>query len=647
MLADIISFFDGNCGFRYFRIYRIKDCEKGIMEISKIVIENFKGIEHVELSPVKPINVLIGRNNSGKTSILKCLSFLNEYFNKHSSNPINVPAGYFREGLDKAPELSISISVKQSKEERKEQFIRTKDAWNKNFQPPHITDAAINAQIENDLFSSLTFKFIGLPPKGNFGLVSINTKSNKNKDDATDILIVESENKSPGTQLLGIPLRELLITRQRPEVYPTILDLAKKHSIGNELFIGRGGGNTLTGKPSEFIINVLSPAYEYIVKMFYTAFLVSPYRHANERMSALMCGQLDQNGLNLVNYIHNLNLNNYAIFKDIADFVKRIVPEVGRLHPRFVGKGGAELELAYEWPDGTTVNLANMGGGVEQLIVLGSLLIHQRTACILWEEPESHLHPGAQEVLLDQLERLVGDSKVFLTTHSPVFIRPSSKIAVHIVTNPDGKSARGKTLSEDDLQQAAAVIGARPGHLAQTDIVLYVEGKTGAGVVKEWLKKWPERAKVLRYLQVEVQSLNVDEIANEDELIKALQKINPNLIIFVDRDNDAGKKEPKKSRIILQSKCNTLGIPCIITEKRKIEDYFTREAILEGLPSNLWRNFEKDFDPDKTIGEQLSDGWKAYNYRIAAAMDWEDVQKHKDIIQVFDEIKKYAEELKP
>lgn len=618
------------------------------MEISKIVIENFKGIEHVELSPVKPINVLIGRNNSGKSSVLKCLNFLHEYFSpSNTSKTIPVPPGYFREGLDKAPELNISISVKQSKEERKGHFIRTKDAWNTNFQPPHITDDAINEQIENDLFSSLTYKFAALPPQGNFGLVSINTKSKKNKEDATDIIIVECANKNPGNRMLGLPLPKLLTTRQRQGDYPIILDLARKHDIGTDFKIGGGGGKTLTGIPSEFIINVLSPAYEYIVKMFYTAFLVSPYRHANERMSALMCGQLDQNGSNLVNYIHNLNLNNYAAFQDIADFVRRIVPEVGRLHPRFVGEGGAELELAYEWPDGTTVNLANMGGGVEQLLVLGSLLINQRTACILWEEPESHLHPGAQEVLLDQLEALVGDSMVFLTTQSPVFIRPSSKIAVHTVTNTDGKSARGKTLSEDDLQKAAAVIGARPGHLAQADIVLYVEGKTGAGIVKEWLKKWPERAKVLRYLQVEVQSLNVDEIANEDELIKSLQQINPNLIIFVDRDNETGKKEPKKSRTILQSKCSTLGIPCIITEKRKIEDYFTREAIQKGLPSKLWRNFEKDFDPDRTIGEQLCKGWKVYNYRIAAAMDWEDVQKHKDIIQVFDEIKKYALELKP
>ncbi len=619
------------------------------MEISKIVIENFKGIEHVELSPVKPINVLIGRNNSGKSSVLTCLNFLHESFSpKNTGKSIPVTPGYFREGLDKAPELSISISVKQSKEERKEQFIRTKDSWQKHHDPPHLSDEAINAQLENDLFSSLTFNFVALPSQGNFGLVSINAKSRKNKEDSNDILIAESESKSPGTQImLGIPLPQLFITRQRAEVYPTILELVEKHGIGDDFVIVGGGGKTLRGKPSEFIINLLSPSFEYITKKFYTAFLVSPYRHANERMNAQMCGQLDQNGSNLVNYIHNLNLNNYAAFQEIADFVRRIVPEVGRLHPRFVGESGSTLELAYEWPDGTTVNIANMGGGVEQLLVLGSLLINQRTACILWEEPESHLHPGAQEVLLDQLEGLVGDSKVFLTTQSPVFIRPSSKIAVHTITNPDGKSARGKTLSEDDLQQAAAVIGSRPGHLAQADIVLYVEGKTGAGIVKEWLKKWPERAKVLRYLQVEVQSLNVDEISNEDDLIKALQKINPNLIIFVDRDNESGKKEPKKSRTILQGKCRTLRIPCIITEKRKIEDYFTCEAIQKGLPSNLWRNFKKDFDPDKTIGEQLSDGWKVHNYRIATAMDWEDVKKYKDIIQVFDEIKKYALELKP
>jgi len=44
--------------------------------ISKITIENFKSIKHLEL-PLKPgINLLVGSNASGKTNILEALSFL-------------------------------------------------------------------------------------------------------------------------------------------------------------------------------------------------------------------------------------------------------------------------------------------------------------------------------------------------------------------------------------------------------------------------------------------------------------------------------------------------------------------------------------------------------------------------------------------
>ena len=606
------------------------------MEISKIVIENFKGIEHVELSPVKPINVLIGRNNSGKTSILTCLSFLHEYFSpKDAGNPIHVPAGYFREGLDTTPELSISISVEQSKEERKEQFINTKNAYSSH----NLSIEAINTQLDNDLFSNLTFNFDAQQPKGNFGLISINTISKTNKGDSTDILILESENKRPGTRMLGIPLNKLFIKSQRQEDYPTILDLSEKHGIGESFRIENIHGNIMNGNPSPFIRNLLNPAFEHIAKMFYTAFLVSPYRHANERMSAQMVEQLSQNGSNLVNYIHDLNLNNYSVFIEISDFVKRIVPEVGRLHPRFIREGGSPLELAYERPDGITVNLANMGGGVEQLIMLGSLLIHQRTTCILWEEPESHLHPGAQDVLLTELERLAGDSFVFLTTHSPVFVRACEKIAVHTIRNQDGKSATGRTLSEIELQEAASIIGARPGHLAQADIVVYVEGIYGAAVVEEWIKKWPDYESTIGHLQLMVQPIPPDDLASDEYDLEKLRKVSPYMIIFVDKDSDEENEEPKDARKKLQGKCAKLQIPCIITKERQIENYLPEDYFERFWGPQLLKNWKKE--------KKFTSGMKKHNREIAAAMDWGQVEKHKDIMKVFAEIVKYAEQLKP
>ena len=109
----------------------------------------------------------------------------------------------------------------------------------------------------------------------------------------------------------------------------------------------------------------------------------------------------------------------------------------------------------------------------------------QKTACILWEEPESHLHPGAQDKLLSELESRAGQSLIFLTTHSPVFVRPSDKIAIHAIANPSGKNATGRTLLKEQLQEASASAWLRPGRFAQADIFLYVEGKYSTAVVED------------------------------------------------------------------------------------------------------------------------------------------------------------------
>jgi energy-coupling factor transporter ATP-binding protein EcfA2 len=285
------------------------------------------------------------------------------------------------------------------------------------------------------------------------------------------------------------------------------------------------------------------------------------------------------------------------------------------------------------------VNLKNMGGGVEQLLILGCLLLHQKTSCILWEEPESHLHPGAQDVLLSELERLAGDSIVFLTTHSPVFIRTSEKIAVHTIRNPDGKSATGRTLSEAELQEAASIIGARPGHLAQADIVVYVEGPFGAAVVEEWIKKWPDYESKIGHLRLLVQGISPDELASDEYDLEKLKKVSPYMIIFVDKDNDEESEEPKAARKKLQGKCAKLQIPCIITKERQIENYLPEEYFERFWGPQLLENWKQE--------KKFTSGMKKHNREIAAAMDWSQIEKHKDIMKVFAEIVEYAKQLKP
>ena len=152
-------------------------------------------------------------------------------------------------------------------------------------------------------------------------------------------------------------------------------------------------------------------------------------------------------------------------FNRVIELTKMICPETGRLHHRLfkidgqgattnrpmggVMMGHGPIELAYEWGEGEIIKLVNMGGGVEQLLILSCLLMDCISKCMLWEEPETHLHPGAQEMLVDWVTEKIDDNILFLTSHSPVFLKLHPKIAIHALANQGGKDTTGMTLSEN------------------------------------------------------------------------------------------------------------------------------------------------------------------------------------------------------
>jgi predicted ATPase len=601
------------------------------MEISEITIRNFKGIEEVTMGPIKPINVLIGRNNSGKSSVLTCIQLLNKFFMPKSfpaTETIAIQDEYFRKDAGQDAKFEIVIIVKQNKEELESQFKTTP-----------IDEKRLKNYLDKELFARLIFEFQGSIKNKMFGLTSIKTKEGEGIA-SKNVTIADSA--SPGTPLQCLPLVYLFKQESR---FNNLEELASQKKA--KLTISNNGLIAQSEQPLEFPdVKQLNPAFEHIKKIFQTAFMVSPYRRGEKSEHMQQHIQtLDENGANIVSHLHKMSLNRNKIFREIDDFVRRIAPDVGRLHPRFVDPSNpnSKLELAYEWPDDRVVNLENMGGGIEQLVILGCILLERKIACVLLEEPESHLHPGAQDILLSEFEKYVGDSTIFVTTHSPVFVRSNDKIAVHIITNKDGKSGTGRTLSSTELQMAAMVLGSRPGHLAQADIVVYVEGKWGAAAFEKWLEKWPDRGKVLGHLLLVVHFFSPDDIGTKDFDLAPLRKVTQNMIMFVDKDNDEGSSEPKPTRQELQEKCKALGIPCIITEKRQIEDYFTEDAVRQVLPSNILAGWK--YEAGKPMNEQLPT--KKYNAKIAAAMKWEDVAEHKDIMKVFEEIEKFAKNLKP
>ena len=110
---------------------------------------------------------------------------------------------------------------------------------------------------------------------------------------------------------------------------------------------------------------------------------------------------------------------------------------------RFVAiPGSTSFYLRTQNKKGFTIDLVNEGFGVNQTIYMLIKLLKRSTSLAFIEEPEIHLHPSAQNKLVDVFSEIIQkeNKQIFLTTHSE-----------NIVSSVLNKISKGE-LSTDDVQ---------------------------------------------------------------------------------------------------------------------------------------------------------------------------------------------------
>lgn len=124
--------------------------------------------------------------------------------------------------------------------------------------------------------------------------------------------------------------------------------------------------------------------------------------------------------------------------------------------------------------DGTATSIEYKGDGVKSLAALGLLknISHKKGASIIAiEEPESHLHPGAIHQLQEIISSLEKENQVVLTTHNPLFVNRAS-LSSNIVV--DG----GNATPAKNIRSIRDILGVRiSDNLASARYALIVEGK--------------------------------------------------------------------------------------------------------------------------------------------------------------------------
>jgi predicted ATPase len=439
------------------------------MKLTRFSVKNFRSLESVELTGLSQFNVLIGKNNSGKSSCFAAIRFLSDV----------IHGGAIWSWGDN---ILSKFSNHQSWEIELEFEVHPKDR--QNIIPLLAREADVDEWLQSGCLRGVQFKFRSSPldPK------IVYPKETRVRGRKGSWMLYQT---SPATLL-----------RAENDKLPMQFT-ALPHSF-NEF--GGDGGNTATEDPTNTIseqhhrlvhwpitwakemrMDIDNWPFFLLSRFLSNSFFFDHFRRFDEQSNSGGNGKLNQDGRNLVQVLDYWGKNNRPLFNKIEGFIKRAFLGVGGLETPFTRPNEQIFHAAFR-PDTSEhqIPLQHMGGGVAQLLMAAVALETTSSQFpIFIEEPETNLHPGAQRFLA---ERLCDENRqVFITTHSPTFINLQRSKSVHKISMAGGKTS-AVSLDDNTLHSALGEIGARNSDVLLSDAVVFVEGESDLRVLQEWCK---------------------------------------------------------------------------------------------------------------------------------------------------------------
>ena len=232
-----------------------------------------------------------------------------------------------------------------------------------------------------------------------------------------------------------------------------------------------------------------------------------------------------------------------------------------------------------------------------------------------FEELENNLHPALLRRLFEYLENYAvkEKAKIFLTTHSSIALNffGASNNAQIIRVLHDRKSAHTETVhTHSNRIKIISELGARPSDLLQANGLIWVEGPSDRIYLNRWIELYTDGrlqegrdyqcvfygGKLLARVEFKP-SEDEDEVAG----LANLFQINHNLIVVCDGDRKAEGSDLKKRVERIREEVKKIdGAHIWITDAKEIENYLPGSVLSEvtRLPSLP--------DPEK------HEDWKSY-----------------------------------
>lgn len=529
------------------------------MWLEEISVQNCRSIERATLDKLGRINVLIGRNNAGKSAFFHALFVVAERLAGRQFDWQRTVRN-----ADPKLQLKVDLTFRLSDEDRETFFRRVpiQDGF---------TDELLASFLASTAIAQASFRF-GTPTASPSALHLRETAILASDGKWATIHQIRGEEHLGNPVARVAALEALSVTGSFASAA-----MALDHGIPEGTY--NVSPDEWTSLPTRAKGAFFQPLCADYLKR---AFFLAAVRSSADQVAADVQGPLQQTGANLPQALLGVHNNNRRQFAEIEVFVKSALPEAMQLHTPIVR---TQTRVAFRLPGvADPIPLSDMGTGVQHLVMIALILATTEQNALFIEEPEASLHPGAQRFLLDQLQQ--DGRQVFMTTHSPVFLSPGSDGVIFRIDSSSNNTSASRVRDPAGLANALQSIGARNSDMLLSDAVLFVEGDSDKSILFAWSDAVgkPFEARNMTVLPIGSTEAAHRESRTRIEVLQAISTAAPVPCHFLlDRD-ERSDSEMEGLRKLLGNSLTVLG--CREIENCILIPHLIRNRIVDRLTEN-------------------------------------------------------------
>ncbi|MDK2929031.1 MAG: hypothetical protein PWP73_622 [Methanococcus sp.] len=496
------------------------------MYLSKVHIENYRSIKELDLTFDQGKNVIVGKNNAGKSNIIKAIDIVlgervpdwnkyeniskSDFFNADTSEDILIVCELSKEHGEnlKFSNVNNSAFFKVCKSNNEQYHVNDLSDIDRIF---YFTSEKGSIDLDSGIYRKIWIggkNYCKIDYDDEFSNVDryalvFRARFEENVIKKDLVLLYKKDDEEEWT--VGINANSLRGNLIQSAIIPSFRDPKDQLRINNYTWFGKLLKEYTKGRNGEGIKEALKN-------------LATESNQVFEELQKSVCNDNIQIAFPNTSFSvqYNPDPKDQDIYKSALIYVD----------------------------DGFKSELKDKGSGIQSAMTIGLFnfyikhIAHNSGSLLAIEEPELYLHPHGRRIISDRLSEFIGEdeNQVILTTHSPEFICCANENINLIVVKKDKSESKAYNLQFNDIKTRQILIKKQNSEMFFADAVLLVEG-ADKYILEEFSKEYGE----------------TKQVKSESELLGKNWLNNYNVSII----NCGGKTELQKYVAVL----NNLSIP--------------------------------------------------------------------------------------